>query len=478
MTVVGNTKTGAALDELAFLTAGDLAVGYRAGRFTPRDVAASHFQRIRALNSAVHAYIDVYEETAIAAAEASTRRFASAKPLGPLDGVPVAIKDLIEIEGRICTAGSAIRRDYVATRTATIVNKLVAQGAVILGKVHTVEFALGGWGTNTHLGAPRNPWKAEVPHTAGGSSSGSAAAVAARLATIAVGSDTGGSVRGPAGFNGLVGLKTTSGRISLYGVAPLSPSLDTIGPLARSVSDAALLFHAMMGPDPLDPTTARIPEADPFAELEAGVSGMTFAVINASEREQVHPDILAAYDEALKVYQTLGAKLVTVDLPKSPADFAVNAEILMGEAYTLYGAYAEDPASPMDPGVRARVLMGRAISAKAYIEAKWRAGADARAMLVALEGADALLTPTSRTPPIPLAEVDETTTPAILTRFVNQIGFCGLAVPNGFTATGLPTSLQIVCRPFEEALALRIGRAHEKATTWHTAVPPMARAEI
>jgi aspartyl-tRNA(Asn)/glutamyl-tRNA(Gln) amidotransferase subunit A len=478
MTATRTTKTGTALDELAFLTAGELAAGYRAGSFAPRDIAASHLQRIRALNGAVHAYIDVYEETATAAAEASTRRFESAKPLGPLDGVPVAIKDLIEIEGRVCTAGSAIRRDYIATRTATIVKKLVAQGAVILGKVHTVEFALGGWGTNAHLGAPRNPWKTEVPHTAGGSSSGSAAAVAARLATVAVGSDTGGSVRGPAGFNGLVGLKTTSGRISLYGVAPLSPSLDTIGPLARSVSDAALLFQAMMGADGLDPTTARIPETDLFAELEAGVSGMTFAVINASEREQVHPDILAAYDEALKVYETLGAKLLTIDLPKSPADFAVNAEILMGEAYTLYGAYAEDPASPMDPGVRARVLMGSAISAKAYIEAKWRAEADARAMLVALEGADALLTPTSRTPPIPLAEVDETTTPATLTRFVNQIGFCGLAIPNGFTAKGLPTSLQIVCRPFEEALALRIGRAHEKATTWHTAIPPMARAEV
>jgi aspartyl-tRNA(Asn)/glutamyl-tRNA(Gln) amidotransferase subunit A len=465
----------AALDALAFLTASELATGYRAGAFTPRDVVTSHLQRISALNEAVHAYIDVYDAPAIAAAEASAKRFADGKPLGALDGVPVAIKDLIEIEGKVCTAGSAIRRDHIAPRTATIVKKLEAQGAVILGKVHTVEFALGGWGTNAHLGAPRNPWKAEVPHTAGGSSSGSATAVAARLATIAVGSDTGGSVRGPAGFNGLVGLKTTSGRISLYGIAPLSPSLDTVGPLARSVFDAALLFQAMMGPDPLDPTTARIPETDPFAELEAGVSGMTFAVIDDRERAQVHPDILAAYDAALKVYEKLGARLVTIDLPKSLADFARSAEIMMGEAYALYGAYAEDPASPMDPGVRARVLTGT-ISAKAYIEAKWRAQADAQAMLAAFGTAQALLTPTSQTPPIPLAEVDEKTTPATLTRFVNQIGFCGLAIPNGFTANKLPTSLQIVCRPFDEALALRIGRAHEKATEWHTVIPPMAKA--
>jgi aspartyl-tRNA(Asn)/glutamyl-tRNA(Gln) amidotransferase subunit A len=281
-------------------------------------------------------------------------------------------------------------------------------------------------------------------------------------------------VRGPAGFNGLVGLKTTSGRISLYGIAPLSPSLDTVGPLARSVTDAALLFQAMTGPDPRDPTTARIPVTDPFAELEAGVGGMTFAVIGQRERAQVHPDILAAYDAALKVYEGLGAKLVTIDLPKSIADFAKSAEIMMGEAYALYGAYAEDPTSPMDPGVRARVLTG-AISAKAYVEAKWRAQADAQAMLTAFGTAEALLTPTSQVPPIPLAEVDETTTPATLTRFVNQIGFCGLAIPNGRTAKGLPTSLQIVCRPFDEALALRIGRAHERATDWHTAIPPMAQ---
>jgi len=229
----------------------------------------------------------------------------------------------------------------------------------------------------------------------------------------------------------------------------------------------------MCGPDPLDPATARIPQIDSFEDLEAGVSGMTLAVIDARERAGVHPDILAAYDAALKVYEAQGAKLVVIDLPKSLADFARSAEVMMGEAYARYGAYAEDPTSPMDAGVRARVLSG-AVSAKAYLEAKWRAQADAEAMLAAFGAADALLTPTSQTPPIPLAEVDERTTPATLTRFVNQIGFCGLAIPIGFTGKGLPTSLQIVCRPFDEALALRIGRAHEKATSWHNAIPPMA----
>lgn len=467
-------QSAAARDRLSFLTAGELVAGYKAGHFTPTDVVESQLARIAALNGKVHAYIDVYADEARVAAGRSTQRYAQGKPLGALDGVPLGVKDLIEIAGKVCTAGSATRADRVANQTATVVSKIEAQGAIVLGKVHTVEFALGGWGTNKHLGAPRNPWHADVPHTAGGSSSGSAAAVAARLATIAIGTDTGGSVRGPAGFNNLFGLKTTTGRISLHGIVPLSPSLDTVGPLARSVFDAALLFQAMMGPDPRDPATAGITPIDPFAELEEGVRGLTLAVIDAREREAVHPDILKAYDAAVEVYRTLGATIVTIDLPKPLPEFSRAAEIMMAEAYAIHGAVADDPSSPMDDGVRARIRAGK-LSAKSYIEARWRAQADKQAMLQALGAADALLAPTSQVPPMPLAEVDEATTPATLTRFVNQIGFCGLAIPIGFTTLAMPTSLQIVCRPYQEALALRIGRAHEAATDWHTRVPPMAR---
>ena len=467
-------QPASANDHLGFLDAGELVAGYKAGTFTPRDAVAVHLARIGALNDKVHAFIDVYADEARAAAEQSTRRYADGKPLGALDGVPIAVKDLIEIAGKVCTAGSATRRDMVATQTASIVKKLEARGAIVLGKAHTVEFALGGWGTNQHLGAPRNPWNAGVPHTAGGSSSGSAAAVAARLATIAIGTDTGGSVRGPAGFNNLFGLKTTSGRISLHGIVPLSPSLDTVGPLARSVRDAALLLQAMQGPDVRDPTTLDVTPVDPLAELEQGVRGLTLAVIDACERKPVDPDILAAYDAAIDIYRSLGATIVIIDLPKSLPEFSRAAEIMMGEAYAIHGAVAEDPSSPMDEGVRKRVLGGK-IEARAYIEARWRAQADRQAMLQAFGAADALLAPTSQVPPMPLADVDEATTPATLTRFVNQIGFCGLAIPIGFTSKALPTSLQIVCRPYQEALALRIGRAHEAATDWHKRVPPMAK---
>lgn len=458
----------------SFLTAATLAAAYRAGELTPVAVVEDHLARIAALDGALHAYVEVYGDTARAEARASAARFAEGRPRGPLDGVPVAVKDLIEIEGRVCTAGSAIRRGHVATRTAAVVERLAAAGAVVLGKVHTVEFAFGGWGTNPHLGAPRNPWRADAAFVAGGSSSGAAAAVAARLATLAVGTDTGGSVRVPAGFNGLVGLKTTAGRISTYGVTPLAPSLDTVGPIARTVADVAALFVALCGPDPRDPATAHVPAPD-LSAMGEGVAGMTLGVLDADERAGIDAEMLAACDAAVAGLAAQGARVTTLRLPKPIADFAMNSGIMAAEAYALYGHYADDAATPMDPAVRARIR-GGAVPARDYIAARLRAAADAAAMRDAMAGVDALVLPTAATPAIPLAAVDETTTATMLTRFVNQIGFCALAAPAGFSVAGLPLSVQVVCRPFEEATALRIGLAHERATDWAERTPPMAFA--
>ena len=453
------------LRDLCFLSASELGDGYRRGRFSPVDVVESHLSRIDSLDVGLHAYTEVFHQEARAAAATSARRYSAGQALSPLDGVPVAVKDLFEIEGKACAAGSATRRGHIAGRTAPTVMRLVRNGAVVLGKTHTVEFALGGWGTNAHLGNPRNPWVPDTPYTAGGSSSGSAVAVAARLATLAIGTDTGGSVRVPAAFNGIVGLKTTPGRISLEGVVPLSPSLDTIGPIARTVSDAGLLFRMLLD----EPASS----ADPLVGLDDGVRGLSLGAVGAEELELVDADIAHAYEASLRRFEELGARIVAVNLPRRLHDYQRDSEILMAEAYALYGELAEDPSAPMDPNVRARVLTG-AISARSYILARDRAATDARAMLTALEGCHALLTPTARTLPIPLADVDETTTPSTLARFVNQLGFCGLAVPNGLSSTGLPTSLQIVCRPNEEHLALRIGRACEAGDPLQGATPAMA----
>lgn len=451
--------------DVCFATAAGLAASYRTRRITPVDVVEAHLSRIEALDPSLHAYTEVFHDEARAAAVASAHRHRAGLALSALDGVPIAIKDLVEIKGAACAAGSATRQGRMSERTAPVVTRLIEAGAIVLGKTHMVEFALGGWGTNARLGAPRNPWAPDRPHTAGGSSSGAAVAVAAGLATLAVGTDTGGSVRLPAGFNGLVGLKTTPGLISLEAIVPLSPSLDSVGPIARTIADAALFFRAMLD----DPAAS----VDPSLGLDDGVGGLNLAVIRGEDWRDVHPDIASAYQTSVQGLQAMGARIVAIDLPRALRDYQRDSEVMMAEAYALHGPLAEDPASDMDPAVRGRVLSGN-IPARSYILARERMRSDTAAMLAALEGCDALLTPTSWSLPIPLDAVDETTTPTTLTRFVNQLGLCALAVPNGLSSSGLPTSLQIVCRPREEAMALRIGRACELGNPRQGLKPPMA----
>jgi len=451
---------------LCFLSAGELAQEYRIGRSSPIDVIDAHLTRIDILNERLHAFTEVFRDDARNAAAASAERHKAGRPLGALDGIPIALKDLFEIEGKMCSAGSATRAGQISERTASAVTRLGQHGAILLGKTQTTEFALGGWGTNARLGSPRNPWVPKTPYTAGGSSSGSAVAVAARLATLAIGTDTGGSVRIPAAFNGLVGLKTTPGRISLEGVIPLSPSFDTVGPIARTVCDAAVLFTALID----RPASG----ADHLAVLHSGIAGLVLGGVGEDVLAHVHPDIAHAYEASLNVLRTLGARLKRVNLPRRPQDYQHDQGLIMAaEAYARYGELAENPSVPMDPAVRARVLGGD-VSARSYIQARYRAIEQTHAVEAVLKDCHALLTPTAETPPIPLADVDETTTPSTLTRFVNLIGFCALAVPNGLTSTGLPTSLQIVCRPNDEDLALRIGLACELDNPLQNALPPAA----
>ncbi|HXO00494.1 MAG TPA: amidase, partial [Stellaceae bacterium] len=347
---------------------------------------------------------------------------------------------------------------------------------IVLGKTHTVEFAMGGWGTNHHMGTPWNPWDPQVARTPGGSSSGSGVAVASAMAPWAIGTDTGGSVRLPASWCGLTGLKTTVGRVSCYGILPLAPSLDTPGPMARSVEDAALLFSVMQGPDPLDRLTLSAPPPiDPFATLRRGVKGLRLARMPAGERDGCDPEMLAAYDGALEALARAGAEIVDIALPIAFADAtAATGRIIGSEAYRLTGALVDDPAQPIDPAVRPRIQIGRDIRAHQYLAALAERDRMKAEFLAALErdGIDALLTPTTQTAAIPNDAVDQNTTPAHFTRVFNLLEMCALAVPSGFTAGGLPLSLQIACRPYDEATALRIGWAYQQATDWHLRRPP------
>jgi len=392
--------------------------------------------------------------------------------VGPLHGIPIALKDLIELEGRVVTGGCEVWKARRATRTATLARKLIAQGMIVLGKTHTVEFAMGGWGTNTHRGTPWNPWDAQRARTPGGSSSGSGVAVAAGLAPWAVGTDTGGSVRLPASWCGITGLKTTIGRVSTYGVLPLSPTLDTPGPMARSVEDAALLYTVMQGPDPQDPATRGLPFTDPMATLKRGVRGLRLARMPDAERQVASAEVLAAYDRSLAELERLGAEIVPIQLPFHFADVATaNLRIMAAESYALYRELIDDEAAPLDPHVRPRIAAGRTLSARDYVEALQMREAMKRQFAAAIEGVDALLTPTTMTTAVPVDEVDQAQAPAHYTRYANYLDLTALALPNGMDAQGLPTSLQIVCRWSDEATALRIGWALQQVTDWHLRRP-------
>jgi aspartyl-tRNA(Asn)/glutamyl-tRNA(Gln) amidotransferase subunit A len=451
----------------------ELSAGLAARRFSPVDVVEAHLARIAALDPRLHAFVEIYAADARLAAEAADKAHRSGHGLGPLHGIPIAIKDLVEVAGHVTTGGSPSRRNVTSAHSATLVKRLIGAGMIMLGKTHTVEFAYGAWGTNQHMGTPLNPWDLNTPRTPGGSSSGSGVAVAARMAPCAIGTDTGGSVRIPASWCGITGLKTSIGRISTFGVLPLCPTLDTPGPMARTVQDCALLLQVMQGPDPHDPLTFRLAPTDPFAQLKRGVKGLRLARMPDSERANHDAEVLAAYDRSLKELESLGAEIV--DLPPMGRSFKENGDlvgrIISAEIYPRIAALADDANAQMDEAVRARVVAGKSISAWQYLDVLAERERRKQEFAASIAGIDAVLSPSTFTPAIPVATVDQTGTPAVSTRWVNFLDLCALSLPNGMTAGGLPTSLQIVCRDGDEAMALRIGWALEQATAWHSQAP-------
>ena len=459
--------------DLTLVPVHELSQLLQSRKLSPVELTDAYLEKIDQQDTKLHAFVEVYAEDARLAARGAEAAIQAGHSVGPLHGVPIALKDLIELEGKIVTGGSEALKTNCATRTATLAKKLMAQGMIVLGKTHTVEFAMGGWGTNSVRGTPWNPWDPKCARTPGGSSSGSGVAIAAALTPWAVGTDTGGSVRLPASWCGITGLKTTIGRVSTHGVLPLSPTLDTPGPMARTVEDVALLYVAMQGVDPLDPLTIGLPYTNPMPMLKRGVRGMRLARMPEVERQYASADVLAAYDRSLTELEKLGAEIVEIKLPLLFADVALfNLRIMAAESYALYHELVDDEKAPLDPHVRPRIAGGRAITAQAYIEALRIRDVMKAQFAAVLEGIDALLTPTTMTTALPLDEVDQTKAPAHYTRFGNYLNLCALALPNGIAPDGLPTSLQIVCRANDEATALRVGWAYQNSTDWHLRRPP------
>jgi aspartyl-tRNA(Asn)/glutamyl-tRNA(Gln) amidotransferase subunit A len=461
--------------DLAQLPVHALAAKLKARSISPVDIVDTCLERIERLDRKLHAFVDVFATEARVAAEAADKAIRSGHPVGPLHGIPVALKDLIELEGRVTTGGSAVWRERRSSHTATLAKKLIAAGMIVIGKTHTVEFAFGGWGTNQHMGTPWNPWDANTQRTPGGSSSGSGVAVAARMVPCAIGTDTGGSVRVPAAWCGITGLKTTIGRISTYGVLPLTPTLDTPGPMTRSVEDAALLLEVMQGADARDPRTLALRDVDAMASLRRGVKGLRLARMPAAERVGVDAEMLGAYDRSLEVLAGLGAEIVDLSLPRGFRDYgASSGRIMSAEAYALLSDIVDNNAASVDEAVRPRIRAGAAISAREYLQTLAERERLKAEFGEAIASVDAVLAPVTLTPALPLEAVDQNTTPAFFTRWGNFLDLCALALPSGFSGSGLPLSLQIVCRGGDEATALRIGWAWQQATDWHQRLPPLA----
>ena len=460
------------MDGCEFLTANAAAEELAAGELTSEELVDALLGRIERLEPRLNAFIDVYADEARAAAREADLARRAGQAAGRFHGVPIALKDIIDLEGRVTTGGSKVWESRISPVTATLARRLMAAGVIVIGKTRTVEFAMGAWGTNQHMGTPWNPWDLAVHRAPGGSSSGSGVSVAARLAPWAIGTDTGGSVRIPSAWNGLTGLKVTVGRVSCHGVLPLAHTLDTPGPMCRSVEDAVDLYLLLQGPDPRDPSTAHIPADDPRPGLDRGVAGMRLARMPDHERDGVDDDVLAAYDASLATLSDLGASIVDVELPRRFVPMGdLVGKIIAAEGYTWVGKYIDDDSLPVDDDIRPRIRPGRNMRAQEYIEAQRERAAVKREFDTALTGVDALLTPATRTAAPVVADIDQSTTAAIFTRPINLIDYCALAVPNGVTGGGLPISLQIACRGYEEATALRIGQAFQKATDWHSRVP-------
>ena len=467
--------------DLALLSLTSVAQGIAQKRFSSREVTQSCLDRVARWQPRLNAFMAIEAEQALAAADGADAALAKGKPGGVLHGVPLAHKDMYYDEGQVVTCGSKIRREFVATTTATALQRLKDAGSIRLGSLQMVEFAYGPTGHNFHHGAVHNPW--DTNHITGGSSSGSGAAVAARLTFAALGSDTGGSIRMPAHFCGVTGLKTTYGRISRAGAMPLSQSLDTVGPLARTAEDCALLLGLMAGADPHDPTAAAEPVPDYVAATRESITGLTIGVPSAFYVDDLDPEVERILDETISVLKREGANIVQVELPDQRQLTAAAQLAVAVEASAFHKRWLIERPQDYGPQVLMRLQNGLAIPGVSYLEAmRWRGPALA-AYLAAVAGTDAVIVPGAPVPAPTLAESDVGNGPDAdaviqrLTRFtrpVNYLGLPSLGIPAGFTKSGLPVGMQLIGRSFDEAMLLRIGAAFQRATDFHARVPEPA----
>lgn len=468
------------MNDLASLSLAEVATAIAKRKVSSREATEACLEQIEPWQPRVNAFIAIDAEEALAAAGAADEALARGEAAGPLHGVPLAHKDMFYEIGRISTCGSKIRRDWVADTDSTALSRLRAAGTVRLGTLNMAEFAYGPTGHNEHFGPACNPWN--PLHVTGGSSSGSGAAVAAGMTYAALGSDTGGSIRMPANFCGVTGLKTTVGRVSRAGAMPLSHSLDTIGPLARTAEDCALLLDLMAGPDPRDPVAVATPLPDHSAATGKDLRGLRLGIPEAFYTDDLDPDVARVFEETQKVFVAQGVELKPVHLPDQMQLSAAAQVLLAAEAAAFHAPWLRERPQDYGAQVRARLENGLAISAITYLDAlRWRGIALAEHLAATAE-VDAWLAPASRFAAPTIEESDVGGSPNAeaviqsITRFmrpINYLGLPSLVVPAGRSSAGLPVGIQIVGRPFGEATILKFGAAFQRATDHHRAIPEL-----
>jgi aspartyl-tRNA(Asn)/glutamyl-tRNA(Gln) amidotransferase subunit A len=467
-------------NEPALMTLASVAAAIADKRVSSREVTQSCLDRISRWQPHLNAFMAIEADEALKAADAADAALAQGERRGALHGVPLAHKDMYYEAGKVVTCGSRIRRDFVATTTSTALQRLKDAGTIRLGSLQMAEFAYGPTGHNAHFGPVHNPFA--LDRITGGSSSGSGSAVAARLTFAALGSDTGGSIRMPAHFCGVTGLKTTVGRVSRAGAMPLSQSLDTVGPLARTVEDCAILLGLMAGADPADPTAITGPVPDYVAATAGSMKGLTIGVPSAFYVDDLDQEVADVLDATIAVFEREGARVVKVDLPDQRQLSGASQLVLAVEAAAFHKRWLIERAQDYGPQVLMRLQNGLAIPGVTYLEAlRWRAPALA-AHNAAVAHVDAVIAPVSPVPAPTIAESDVGNSPDAeaviqrLTRFtrpINYLGLPSLSIPSGFTRNGLPVGMQLIGRSFDEATLLRIGAAFQRATDFHEKVPQL-----
>jgi len=479
------------------LTAHELTDAFRSGAATPSAVTEAYLGRIAKLDGKVRAYLTVTDGRARAAAAASDARYRAGKPLGPLDGVPISYKDVLSTRGVKTTCGSRILESWVPPFDATVVTRLAAAGVVPLGKSNMDEFAMGSSTEHSAFQLTANPWDlARVP---GGSSGGPAAAVAGDLAAISLGTDTGGSIRQPGAFCGIVGMKPTYGRVSRYGLVAFASSLDQIGPFAKDVRDAALVLRAIAGVDPADATSVDVPVPDYAASLGEGMRGLRVGVLEY-DTAGMDPDVQRAVTAAIDVLKGLGATTQAVTLPTADHGLAAYYIIAPAEASSNLARYdgvkyglralgkdlidmeSRTRAAGFGAEVKRRIMLGTYALSSGYYDAYYGKAQKVRTLIrrdfdAAFEHVDVIVGPTTpgvafkhgeKEDPLAMYLNDVFTVPA------NLSGNPGISVPCGFSTSDLPIGLHLVGRAFDEATILRVAYAYEQATTWRTRRPELA----